>query len=110
MSASSRPVSPALFHSARSTCCCLRQRSWCGTTSCATKRRTASRKVSSSGVIHGDVGFTCSSFLYAVHGDDAGAAEAQVVLQRDACALDLACARAAAQLVGQLEALGKAGG
>ena len=50
----------------------------------------------------------CSSRL--VHRHDAGAAEAQVVLQRDLRALDLALLGCAAQLVRQLVALREAGG
>jgi hypothetical protein len=44
-----------------------------------------------------------------VHGHHAGAAQAEVVLQRDPRAIDLALAGGAAQLVGQFVALGQAG-
>src|SRR6266540_2499340 len=44
----SRPRSPALFQKSRSTCCCLAQRSMCGTASFAKKVRASSRSWSSS--------------------------------------------------------------
>jgi len=45
----------------------------------------------------------------AVHGDDAGAAEAEVVLERDLGALDLASLGLAAQVLHELGALREAG-
>src|SRR3954466_3860318 len=45
-----------------------------------------------------------------VEGDDTGAAEAEIVLQGEPCAVDLPCLRRAAQLMRQLVALRQTGG